>query len=269
MANSSQSRSGQSRSGQSRSGASRSGQSGSGRRRPPLTIRGPGDFAAAFAVSRETLARLETYAALLRQWQKAVNLVAVSTLDAVWQRHFADSAQLLTLAPKARSWVDLGSGAGFPGLVIAVLLAEGAGARPGQDALEDPADGAGRPRVSLIDSDGRKAAFLRAVARELGLAVDILSTRIESGATQSRVEPPDVVTARALAPLDKLLTLAAPFWSPRTIGLFLKGREAANEVEAALKAWTFQCELIPSSTEAGAHIVRVSTLKPNRKEPRS
>jgi 16S rRNA (guanine527-N7)-methyltransferase len=214
------------------------------------------------------VARLETYAALLRQWQKAVNLVAISTLDAVWQRHFADSAQLLALAPKARSWVDLGSGAGFPGLVIAILLAEGAGAMPAQDPPEDPADGAG-PRVSLIESDGRKGAFLRAVARELGVAVDILSTRIESGATQSRVEAPDVVTARALAPLDRLLTLAAPLWSPRTIGLFLKGREAANEVEAALKAWTFQCELIPSSTEAEAHIVRVSTLKPNRKEPRS
>jgi 16S rRNA (guanine527-N7)-methyltransferase len=239
-----------------------------GQHQPVLSIHGPGDFAAAFDVSRETGARLETYAALLRQWQKAVNLVAMSTLDAVWQRHFADSAQLLALAPKARSWVDLGSGAGFPGLVIAILLAERAGAMPPQDAPEDPADGAG-PRVSLIESDGRKGAFLRAVARELGVAVDILSTRIESGPTQSRVEAPDVVTARALAPLDKLLTLAAPFWSLRTIGLFLKGREAANEVEAALKAWTFECELIPSSTEAGAHIVRVSTLKPNRKEPRS
>lgn len=242
---------------------------GSGRRRPALTIQGPADFAAAFDVSPATVARLDAYAARLRQWQKAVNLVAVSTLDAIWQRHFADSAQLLALAPKAQSWVDLGSGAGFPGLVIAILLAQDAAATtPPADPLEDPPDRAG-PRVTLIESDGRKGAFLRAVARELGVAVDILSTRIESGATQSRVAAPDVVTARALAPLDKLLTLAAPFWSPRTVGLFLKGRDAANEVEAALKAWTFQGELIPSSTEAGAHIVRVSTLKPNRKEPRS
>src|SRR5215207_1978754 len=92
--------------------------------RGPDLIRGPEDFAAAFDVSRETIARLATYEALLRQWQKAVNLVAPSTLDAIWHRHFADSAQLLPLAPTARTWVDLGSGAGFPGLVVAVLLAE-------------------------------------------------------------------------------------------------------------------------------------------------
>ncbi len=91
----------------------------------PLAIRTPGDFAAAFDVSRETLQRLELYAQLLRQWQKAVNLVAPSTLDDIWQRHFADSAQLLALAPAgARTWTDLGSGAGFPGLVIAILLAD-------------------------------------------------------------------------------------------------------------------------------------------------
>jgi 16S rRNA (guanine527-N7)-methyltransferase len=236
-------------------------------RRSALSIRGPADFAAVFDVSRETVVRLETYAALLRQWQKAVNLVAVSTLDAVWQRHFADSAQLLTLAPKARRWVDLGSGAGFPGLVIAILLADAARQeRPA--GSQNPAAAEG-PRVTLIESDGRKGAFLRAVARELGVPVDILSTRIESDATQSRVAAPDVVTARALAPLDKLLSLAAPLWCPQTIGLFLKGREVANEIEAALEAWTFQRELIPSSTEAEAHIVRVSTLEPNRKEPRS
>ena len=92
------------------------------RQRPP--VRGPEDFAAAFNVSRETIARLSTYETLLRQWQKAVNLVAASTLDDIWHRHFADSAQLLLLAPTARTWVDLGSGAGFPGLVIAILLAD-------------------------------------------------------------------------------------------------------------------------------------------------
>src|SRR5205085_11097388 len=94
------------------------------------TIRGPDDFAAAFNVSRETISRLTTYESLLRQWQKAVNLVASSTLDAVWHRHFADSAQLLPPAPTARTWVDLGSGAGFPGLVIAILLADSPSPRP-------------------------------------------------------------------------------------------------------------------------------------------
>src|SRR5262245_396602 len=246
----------------------------SAKTRPTLHIQGSADFAAAFAVSRETMARLETYEALLRQWQRAVNLVAARTLEAVWQRHFADSAQLVGLAPEARSWVDLGSGAGFPGLVVAILLADAG--RPmapvsppplGRTAPPLPVSAPGH--VTLIESDTRKAAFLGAVARETGIAVDILSTRIETCATQSRVAPPDVVTARALAPLDRLLSLAAPFLSPRTVGLFLKGRDAAKEVEAARKTWTFNSELIPSSTEAEAHIVRVSTLEPNWKEPRS
>ena len=238
--------------------------------RSVLAVKGPADFAAAFGVSRETIARLEIYEALLQQWQKAVNLVAARTLEAVWQRHFADSAQLVGLIPEAQSWLDLGSGAGFPGLVVAILLADGA--RATAPTLPCPAGSAPVPRsgrVTLIESDSRKAAFLGAVARQTGIAVDILSTRIETGATQSRVIAPDVVTARALAPLDKLLNLAAPFLSPRTIGLFLKGREAAKEVEVARQTWTFTSELIPSSTEAGAHIVRVSTLEPNWKEPRS
>jgi 16S rRNA (guanine527-N7)-methyltransferase len=238
--------------------------------RPVLAVKGPTDFAAAFGVSRETVARLEIYEALLRQWQKAVNLVAARTLEAVWQRHFADSAQLMALAPEARSWLDLGSGAGFPGLVVAIMLAETPRPRaPMQPRRGEPAGQETSGCVTLIESDGRKAAFLGAVARQTGIAVDILSTRIETCATQSRVAAPDVVTARALAPLDKLLSLAAPFLSPRTVGLFLKGREAATEVEAARKVWTFTSELIPSSTEAVAHIVRVSTLEPNWKEPRS
>ena len=106
-----------------------------------------------FDVSRETLDRLAIYEALLRQWQKAVNLVAPSTLDAVWHRHFADSAQIVRLAPHARSWTDLGSGAGFPGLVVAILLAE---------------DGSDPARIALIESDFRKCAFLREVARTDG-----------------------------------------------------------------------------------------------------
>jgi 16S rRNA (guanine527-N7)-methyltransferase len=221
-------------------------------------LRGPADFAASFAVSAQTLARLECYASLLRRWQRAVNLVAVSTLDDVWQRHFADSAQLLALAQSAQTWLDLGSGAGFPGLVLAILLA---------DQEEPVAPGVPVARVTLIESDTRKCAFLREVARQTGIAVDILSTRIESAATQSRVQPPEVVTARALAPLDKLFSLAAPLFSARTIGLFLKGRDAATEIEDARKRWIFECELTPSSTQAEAHIVRVSRLEPNRKEP--
>ena len=133
---------------------------------PPIPIGGQDDFAAAFNVSRETIARLETYEALLRQWQKAVNLVAPSTLDAIWHRHFADSAQLLPLAPGARTWVDLGSGAGFPGLVVAILLADRV-THPHPRPLPAEGEGAAAPtHVTLIESNARKCAFLREVVRK-------------------------------------------------------------------------------------------------------
>ena len=239
---------------------------------PAGACTGPAAFAARFAVSPGTLARLERYERVLRQWQPAVNLVANGTLAQVWQRHFADSAQLLSLAPTdAHTWLDLGSGGGFPGLVIAILLADGRDRqdRRGASAAAAPPAKAMSPPVTLIESDARKAAFLREVARHAGIAVDILSTRIELAATHATVPRPDVVTARALAPLDKLLGLAAPFFSKRSIGLFLKGREAVREVEAARKVWIFNSELIRSCTDPKAHIVRVSALEPNRKEPRS
>lgn len=212
-------------------------------------IRGPQDFAAAFNVSRETLERLELYERLLRQWQKAVNLVAPSTLDAIWHRHFADSAQLLALVgPQASPWLDLGSGAGFPGLVAAILLAE-----------------RGDAHVTLIESNARKGAFLREVARETGIlpgvAVDILSIRIENAATQANLPPPAVISARALAPLDKLLALAAPLTGGSTTGLFLKGRDAEAELEDARKTWNFSVELVASRTEPDGRIVVIRHLE--------
>jgi 16S rRNA (guanine527-N7)-methyltransferase len=223
-------------------------------------IRGPGDFAAAFHVSRETVARLAVYADALRQWQTAVNLVAPSTLDALWHRHFADSAQLVPLAPAARDWVDLGSGAGFPGLVAAVLLADA------PKPLADHQQAGLRPaRVTLIESNMRKCAFLREVVRRTqiagSLSVDILSTRIEMFATQASLPPPDVVSARAVAPLDKLFALAAPLFASSTVGLFLKGRDAAAELQAAGNLWNFQAELVPSRTEHDARIVVVRNLE--------
>ena len=129
-------------------------------------IKNADDFARHFDVSRETIDKLLTYEALLRQWQKTINLVAESTLDAIWSRHFADSAQLLALAPPvANRWLDLGSGAGFPGLVLAVMLA-------GRDGA----------KVTLVESDTRKAAFLGEVARRTGASVDIRPERIEKAA---------------------------------------------------------------------------------------
>jgi 16S rRNA (guanine527-N7)-methyltransferase len=263
-----------------------------------LNVRNAQDFAAAFDVSRETLERLEAYERLLRQWQKAVNLVAPSTLDHIWQRHFADSAQILPLAPTgARAWLDLGSGAGFPGLVVGILIADPASAgRMGvvpSPSLVVPSplaggdnsaritptpnpfpqggggpvaqDDAGRPHVTLIESNTRKAAFLREVVRQTGIAdrigVDILSTRIESAATQVTVRP-DVVSARALAPLDQLIGLAAPLFAPHTVGVFMKGREAASELETARKSWNLNVELVPSRTEPQGHIVLVRQPTP-------
>jgi 16S rRNA (guanine527-N7)-methyltransferase len=207
-------------------------------------------FARAFGVSRETAVKFESYAVLLKQWQKAVQLIAPSTLDTIWSRHFADSAQLWALAPaNVRTWTDLGSGAGFPGLVIALLACDSRSTAPDL-------------RITLIESDTRKAAFLREVARQTGCPVDILGTRIELASTRDKVGTVEVVSARALAPLTELFRLALPFWQSTTLGLFLKGRDAENEVTAARAAWNFELELKPSLTDPLARIVCVRDLSP-------
>lgn len=208
-------------------------------------IRGPEDFQTRFGVSDETLEKLVVYESLLKQWQRKINLVAPSTLDDVWHRHFADSAQLLELAPEgARNWVDLGSGAGFPGMVLAIL-------RAGRGREEDR-----EPHV-LFESDQRKAAFLGEIARKTSVAVDIAVMRIELSSTQGRYTSVNVVSARALAPLDRLIGLAFPFFGPQTVGLFLKGRDVAQEIEAARQKWRFKCELTDSLTEPNARIALV------------
>ncbi len=210
----------------------------------PSQISTPAAFQAAFSVSRETLDRLESYASVLRHWQKTINLVAPSTLDHLWHRHFADSAQLLALAPPdAKTWVDVGSGAGFPGLVIAILLAE-----------------RGKSRVTLVESDSRKAAFLGEVARQTGVAVEIAPARIEKTTTQAKVGRVDVVTARALAPLPRLFGLIAPLFSPETTALLLKGREVEAEIEAARQGWGFDASLAPSITDAEGRIAVIRNL---------
>ncbi len=216
-------------------------------------IKNADDFAGRFSVSRETLERLQTYEAVLKQWQKTINLVAPSTVETIWGRHFADSAQLLTYAPPdAKRWLDLGSGAGFPGLVLAILLAE-----------------RGTGKVTLIESDTRKAAFLAEAGRQTGVSVDIWPERIEKRATQASVVSRetsahaawDAVTARALAPLPRLLDLAAPNFSPSTVGLFLKGREVDAELEAAREQWEFTVGQHPSLTDSDGRIVVVSALQ--------
>ncbi len=203
-------------------------------------------FAAATKVSRETLGRLNLYESALRTWQPRINLVANATLGDVWCRHFLDSAQLKPLLPPGtRRLVDLGSGGGFPGLVLAILLAE---TEPGV-------------RITLVESDHRKVAFLREVARRTGVPVEILSMRIEKVETQAKLGQVDVVTARALAPLDRLLELAAPLFGSETTGLFLKGRGASAEIDAARVNWSFESSLVPSVSAADASVVVVRRLQ--------
>jgi 16S rRNA (guanine527-N7)-methyltransferase len=211
----------------------------------PVTTRGPDDFAEAFKVPRETIHRLSRYADLLAHWQKSTNLVAPSTLPSLWSRHFADSAQLRDLAPDARLWLDLGSGAGFPGLVIAILQA-------------------GKPnfRMHLVEASKKKCAFLAEVARETTAPVDIHCTRIEALAETRESLVPEVISARALAPLPRLFELAAPFFGARTRGLFPKGRETEAEIEEASRTWAFDVHLHPSLTARDGQVVDVTNLRP-------
>lgn len=207
-------------------------------------------FQSAFGVSRETVDNLETYAALLRKWQATINLVAPSTLEAVWHRHFADSAQLVQHIPaEARTCVDLGSGAGFPGLVLAILFKDRALA------------GRAEKRFTLVESDTRKAAFLAEVARKTGTAVDIRAKRIEFLSTQDKVAAVDVVTARALAPMIRLLGLMEPLIGAKGQAVLLKGREAEAEISEAREKWQFEASLAPSLTEPGACVVTIKNLK--------
>ena len=193
-------------------------------------------FQAAADVSRETRQRLEAYAALLTRWQKAINLVSATTLPDIWRRHMLDSAQLRPLIPAgARCVVDLGSGAGFPGLVLAIL---------------------GVPGVNLIESDARKATFLREAARVTGASVTVHATRIETVEDLAA----DVVTARAFAPLDRLLAQASRFWTANTLGLFLKGQDIDAELTAAAKCWRFRAERLPSRSDPSGVVLRVGGL---------
>ena len=202
----------------------------------------PEELAKTLGVSRETLARLQTYVDLLKSWNPRINLVSAASLTDVWRRHILDTGQLLEYLPEeARVLVDLGSGAGFPGLVLAIL---------------------GVPEVHLIESDRRKAEFLREAARVSRTPVTIHAHRIEAVPGF----PADVVTARALAPLAQLLEWSAPFLAERTVCLFLKGAEGLNELTAASQRWIMQTQVLASLTDPTGHILRVEELRhaPNR-----
>ena len=201
---------------------------------------GPEDFAAASGVSRETLVRLKAYAGLLADWNTQHNLVSAASLSDVWGRHFWDSAQLAPFIPAdAMSLVDLGSGAGFPGLVLAILQRK----RPGF-------------RSVLYEATTKKCAFLAAAAQATAAPVEIRNTRIE----QAKPEPFDVVTARACAPLAKLLAHAQPFQGAGTVNLFLKGQSVASELTEARKSWRMQLVRHQSRSDPSGTILEIREL---------
>ena len=211
------------------------------------TIAGSDDFLHHLNVSRETIEKLETYEQLLRRWQPVQNLVAAGTLDAVWHRHFADCAQLYPLVKSHGTIVDIGAGAGLPGLVLAIL-----------DENDSGLD------VHLVESNKRKCVFMRDVARTLGLNVHVHATRIEAFVKSADALDVGAVTSRALAPLTKLLALVSPIWTDHTRGVFLKGQDIDEELAIARREWSFECRLTPSITDAQGRIVEVQALTSTR-----
>lgn len=205
---------------------------------------GPSEFTFETQVSRETLDRLTTYVNLLAEWNERLNLVAPSTVAEVWRRHILDSAQLAPLIPPdARTIVDLGSGAGFPGLVLAIMLADRAGLK-----------------VHLVESIQKKCRFLEAVIAATGAPAEVHACRAEDMRMKA-----DVLTARAVAPLDRLLPMAHPFFRPDTIALFLKGRSLNDELTLATKSWTLHSTPIPSGSDPSGFVLRVTGLAPCRR----
>ncbi|PHS28103.1 MAG: 16S rRNA (guanine(527)-N(7))-methyltransferase RsmG [Robiginitomaculum sp.] len=204
-------------------------------------LNGQGVFQDHLNVSRETLDRFSIWQALLEKWSRRINLVAPGTLDDFWVRHALDSAQLAALVPKnAQKGVDLGSGAGFPGIALALMRRE-----------ENPI------HMVLVESNAKKAAFLRVCIEETGAPAEVVCARSES-------LPPmayDVITARALAPLSKLLHLSAPFVGEKTLRIFQKGADVERELTQARKDWVMDYESVPSLTESGAVILKIRKAK--------
>jgi len=204
-------------------------------------------------VSRETLARLEKFVALLLTWQRRINFISASTIPQVWTRHIADSLQLLPLAPTAKVWVDFGSGGGFPGIPIACALA-----------------GQGGAMAHLVESNGKKAAFLREAVRALDLPAQVHHMRVEKFG-ESWQGPADAVTARALAPLKTLCDQAFPLTARGAAGLFPKGQDVEAELTEAAKCWTIQAVKVPSKTSPEGCIVVITSLQarpPTKAHPR-
>lgn len=199
------------------------------------------DFALATGADVGTMAQMDRFLALLTDWNGRMNLVGPSALADFWGRHAWDSAQLLLLAPEARVWVDIGAGAGFPGIVISILLKDIPGVR-----------------VHLVESMAKRCAFLRAVSEELGLPTQVHNARAES----LHLSPVDVVTARACAPLPRLLQYAGHLLRGKATALFLKGRDVEAEIAEARKTWRFEASLLPSASDPEGRILKLQ--RPSR-----
>ena len=195
-------------------------------------------------VSRETLEKLERFASLFQKWAATINLVAPSTKEALWQRHIADSCQIFKIAPEPKHWLDLGSGGGFPGVITAILLAE-----------------KGEGWVDLVESNHKKASFLRMAIVETGARAAVHAIRIEEAAR--KIDHCDAISARALAELDQLLGFAAP-WAERNPALrcyFHKGRDYRAEIDKARGRWDFDLVLHQSAIETDSVVLELANLR--------
>ena len=205
---------------------------------------GPEDVVRLTGVSRETFQKISGYLDLLDRWRERINLIGPGEGRHLWRRHVLDSLQLVEqISSEDKSVADLGSGAGFPGLILACAMAE----RPGAS-------------VTLVEKSPRKSEFLRAAGKELGLPVSVLTIRLEDAPGALF----DVVTARALAPLPKLLGFAASWLKPSGKALLMKGRDTATELAEAREAWTFDLSILDSQSSPEGRVLKVSSLRPRR-----
>lgn len=192
-------------------------------------------------VSRETSERLTALSALVEKWTVKINLISKASIPHIWERHIKDSAQIYALAPSCQHWLDLGSGGGFPGIVIAILA----------DEMSPDT------RVTLVESDQRKCAFLRTALRELSLNGVVKSERIEALPAQNA----DVLTARALADLDTLLAFSNQHLSPTGTALFPKGENWQKEHAAAQNRWSYRCDATTSITDPAAAVLKIEDVR--------
>ncbi|CAM1630487.1 16S rRNA (guanine(527)-N(7))-methyltransferase RsmG [Bartonella apihabitans] len=197
------------------------------------------------SVSRETAASLMAFEEAVKKWQSHINLIANATLPELWTRHILDSAQIAALQPDAKNWCDIGSGGGFPGIVTAILLKEKSGFH-----------------IDLVESNSKKAAFLRSVSAEFNLPATVHTCRIET--SYIHIKKPEIITSRALASLGKLFELTLPWFEQGATALFQKGRDYKKEMAEAEQNWTFNSIIHQSKIDSQSVILEISKINPRK-----